>query len=316
MLGTFMRAALASRERGQALILFAAGLAGLCGLVGLSVDVGHLVWTKADLQKVADAAALAGAQDLPATNTTPAQTSATTFANANGGGTLQITFSQTDKPNDTIQVVASRTVPFWFMKVLGINSSSVSAEAKVKAVQGKITGYNWASVAPFVIWGGTRQSMVNSGDNLCPLYTCVGKSYTFMDTGWMGASGNPTAPDWTANGSNNFKGDVNHGAGAPVNHVGEFKSMGGLGSVTAPAVGSIIVIPIVDRASGNANLRTFRVAAWALVRVDPGCRKQDCRGTILDPNTTAPPAGFVTGGPNLPPTHLQYLEPPKGRLIK
>jgi Flp pilus assembly protein TadG len=51
-------------EQGQALVLFAAGLAGFLALVGLSIDIGQMVTAKTDAQKVADAAALAGAQDL------------------------------------------------------------------------------------------------------------------------------------------------------------------------------------------------------------------------------------------------------------
>ncbi|MFN0093674.1 MAG: pilus assembly protein TadG-related protein [Dehalococcoidia bacterium] len=120
------------REHGQALILFAAGLAGICGLVGLSVDVGQLVWAKSDLQKAADAGAFAAARELP--NTSAAGTIALQYVGLNGatGTTAVVSYSQTATTNDTIKVVASRNVPFFFMKVLGINSSTVSAEASAR----------------------------------------------------------------------------------------------------------------------------------------------------------------------------------------
>jgi len=182
----------------------------------------------------------------------------------------------------------------------------VSRSAKAMGRPVTVTGYTWANTAPFIIWGGTRQSEVHTGDQSCALHSCVGRSYTFMDTGWMTASGTPKAPDWTSADSNNFKGDVDHGNGAPVNQVGETFSVGGLGSVFVPIVGTIIVIPIVDRAAGNSSLRSFRVAAWAIVRVDPGCNKNHCSGTILNPAATAPPSGWVGGGSTSPPASLTY----------
>ncbi|MEP6872631.1 MAG: Tad domain-containing protein, partial [Anaerolineaceae bacterium] len=72
------------------LILFAAGLVAFLGIVGLSVDVGQLLYTKTDLQKLADSSALAGAQDLPQ-STANATTSADLYATNNGGATTAIT---------------------------------------------------------------------------------------------------------------------------------------------------------------------------------------------------------------------------------
>ncbi|MBI5949169.1 MAG: pilus assembly protein [Chloroflexi bacterium] len=290
------------RDQGQALVLFAGGLAVFCGLVGMSVDAGQLLYARTDLQKIADASALAGAQDLPA-STADATTSATTYASANGSASTAISFGNA---NTTITVTATRRVNYTFLKVLGLSGADVTARATARASQLPITGYSWANVAPFTLWGGSRTSEVHPGDQSCPLHTCVGRSYTFMDTGWMAASGNPTAPDWTASSSNNFKGDVEHGAGAPVSQIGDFYSVGGFGNVSAPAVGSIIVIPIVDRASGNANSRTFRVAAWAIVRVDAGCTKQHCTGTLQSSSVT-PPDGWVTDGSVPPPGGITYL---------
>ena len=52
-------------ERGQAMVIVALSLVVLLGATALSVDVGMQFNTKAKLQAAADAAALAGAQDLP-----------------------------------------------------------------------------------------------------------------------------------------------------------------------------------------------------------------------------------------------------------
>ncbi|MGD0827232.1 MAG: pilus assembly protein TadG-related protein [Desulfobaccales bacterium] len=55
---------LAHNESGVASIVFALMLAALCGFVALALDVGHLLMAKAELQRTADAAALAGAMGL------------------------------------------------------------------------------------------------------------------------------------------------------------------------------------------------------------------------------------------------------------
>jgi hypothetical protein len=146
------------------------------------------------------------------------------------------------------------------------------------------------------------------------LFTCVGKSYTFLDTNWMNASGKPNLPDWNSSNSNNFKGDIQHGDGAPVNHIGETFSVGGIGSVEVPKPGDILVIPIVDTAKGNSDMRTFHLAAWAIVKVDAGCTKNSCSGTILDPDTTAPPSGWVGGGSQKGPEEFSYTGRDSGLL--
>lgn len=303
-------------ERGQALVLFAAGLVAFLGLVGMSVDVGRVVYTRTDLQKIADAAALAGAQDLPA-STSAATTSATTFADANGSSTLTVSFSNTAVNNDTIRVTAARHVDYQFLKFVGLSGMDVSATARAKGSTSKsVTGYAWTTIAPFIIWGGSRQSEVHQADSNCALHVCKGSSYTFLDVGWSSKQGKPTSPDWTASNSNNFKGDINHGAGAPVSQIGETFSDGGLGSVTAPTVGTIIVIPIVDRAADGSNLRKFRIAAWAMIQVDAGCSKTHCTGTVLNPSTTSPLAGYDTTGPTPPPPSLDYKAPAASTLLE
>ena len=289
-------------ERGQVLVIFAAGLVGFCALAGLAVDIGQAVYTASDVQKMADAAALAGSQDLP--NTTTATTTANAYLNDNGAGSATIAFSDS---NTVIKVTATRNVNYTFLRVLGLTGTTISRSAAAKGKPIVVTGYSWDATAPFVIWGGSRQNQVNPGDNRCALNTCVGKSYTFLDTNWMNASGKPKMPDWNSADSNNFKGDINHGDGAPINHAGDTFSVGGAGSVVVPTPGDIIVIPIVDKAGGNSDQRSFRIAAWAIVKVDAGCDKNHCSGTILDPKTTTPPSGWVGGGSVQSPPSLTYV---------
>ncbi|HXU23867.1 MAG TPA: pilus assembly protein TadG-related protein [Tepidiformaceae bacterium] len=299
---------------GQVLLLFAAGLVAFCGLVGMSVDVGHVVYTHTDLQKAADGAALAGAQDLNGTSASVATAEATAdkylVDNGYASASCRPNCASVDGTYTKITVSVAHTVDFYFLRAVGLSGSTPSATAVSQMYSKTVTGYDWNSVAPFTIWGGSRSNEVHAGDANCVLHTCVGKSYTFLDTGWMTANGSPTDPDWTANGSNNFKGDINHGAGSPIIQVGDSfqsSSNGGLGSVTAPDVGTTIVIPVMSKASGNSNNRTFTIGEWVLVKVDSDCSKQHCSGTVL--GQTEAPAGAVTTGTVQPPssTVSQFL---------
>lgn len=301
-------------EHGQALILFAAGLVAFLGLVGMSVDIGNVAYTKASLQNAADAAALAGSQNLDGTASAvaAAKASADDYLVKNGlsSATCRPNCATVNSAYDTVTVSLAKQVDYMFLKFVGLSHATPDATAAAKVYTKTVTGYDINQTAPFIIWGGTRATEVHPGDSDCPYHTCVGQSYTFLDTGWMGASGNPTAPDWTASGSNNFKGDVNHGEGADIVQVGDSRTVtsnGGLGSVTPPAVGSIIVLPIMNKASGGSSGRTFTIAAWVRVEVAAGCRKQHCEGTVLGPGTPPPGMTTSTTGSTPPPATLSQF---------
>ena len=74
-------------ERGITLVITAAGLFALLGFMALAVDMGNLYTARADCQKIADAAALAGAKEAffytPADPITTARTAAVSAARAN-----------------------------------------------------------------------------------------------------------------------------------------------------------------------------------------------------------------------------------------
>jgi Flp pilus assembly protein TadG len=122
------------RESGQALILAAAAMVVILGMAAMAIDVGMFLQEKRDLQNAADAAALAGAQDLP-TSPANAVTNATTWAGENGigAGELEgVTVSTTYVANDTITVQVKRDVPWLFARVLGRGSDTVRADATAR----------------------------------------------------------------------------------------------------------------------------------------------------------------------------------------
>ena len=124
-------------EDGQVLVLFALLMVVLMGFAALVIDVGMVALQKSHLQNAADAAALAGAQDLPTAGT--AKSTAVVFAGKNG---LKATQNGVKKDGDTvtvttpysgdstkIEVVCTRNVQYSFARVLGFTDTDVTARA-------------------------------------------------------------------------------------------------------------------------------------------------------------------------------------------
>jgi hypothetical protein len=121
-------------KRGQAMILTLVFMTVILGMAAAVVDVGAWYRAHRQMQNNADAAALAGAQALPE-STSQASSLAMSYATRNGGGvsSADITFGNTEVPNDTIQVTARKGVPGVFAKLFGLDSVTVRAHAKALA---------------------------------------------------------------------------------------------------------------------------------------------------------------------------------------
>lgn len=118
-------------ERGQAAVLTVVFIAGLLGALAMVLDVGSWFRAQRATQSAADAAALAGAQELPES---PGSGSAfaSEYLSTNGGGDAVITFSSKYVANDTISVEVTRQAPGVFAKIFGINSVDVHARASAR----------------------------------------------------------------------------------------------------------------------------------------------------------------------------------------
>jgi Flp pilus assembly protein TadG len=130
-------------ERGQILAVVALALVALLGIGAFAIDVGYAYYAKRQLQSATDAAALAGAQDLPTALT--AVSVATTYAQANVPPNLSgLTFTYQTKctataivatgcnaavnPNALV-VTGTATTNTWFAKIFGIDHFDVAAHA-------------------------------------------------------------------------------------------------------------------------------------------------------------------------------------------
>jgi Flp pilus assembly protein TadG len=130
-------------ESGQVLVVMMIVLIALLGVAAFAVDVGYAYYAKRQLQSATDAAALAGAQDLPTAATAIA--TATSYATTNTPPNLsQLQFTYTTKctatailatgcvsntnPNELV-VTGTAQTNTWFAKLFGIPHFNVATHA-------------------------------------------------------------------------------------------------------------------------------------------------------------------------------------------
>lgn len=140
-------------EDGQVLVLFALLMVVLMGFAALVIDVGMMHLTKSNMQNAADAAALAGAQDLPSVST--AISTAKNFAESNGAEKSNTTVTTPYKgDSNKIEVVCTKNVQYSFARVLGFTDADVSARAVAEKKA------NWDGEGlPFINWENSFLTM-------------------------------------------------------------------------------------------------------------------------------------------------------------
>ncbi len=130
-----------SNEEGQTVVLVAIAMVALLALCAFAIDVGYAYFAHRSLQASADAAALAGAQELP--DGTLAAATAKEFGTTETGKNRHDNLGDvTEKislrcltslpgcnPSNAIVVEESADVPTFFARVLGIDSFTVKAKA-------------------------------------------------------------------------------------------------------------------------------------------------------------------------------------------
>jgi hypothetical protein len=120
-------------ESGQVIVFFAFILMAMVGMAALVIDVGS--WYRADrhLQTAADAAALAGAQELP-TKPSTAVTVAMDFGTVrNGSGLAALSVNPTIPRSDTIHVSATAKAPGIFARAISAAYNEVIVKAEAEA---------------------------------------------------------------------------------------------------------------------------------------------------------------------------------------
>lgn len=123
-------------EKGQAVVVVALVLIVLLSFVALAVDVGYLRYEKRQLQTAADAAAIAGAEELSygdVTSAADADSAANGFTNGSNGVTVTVNnppASGAHVGDSTyVEAIVSRTAPTFFAKAFGVSSTRITARA-------------------------------------------------------------------------------------------------------------------------------------------------------------------------------------------
>ena len=133
-----------STLRGQIAVLYTVVIVAVIGAIALGSDVAVMYVNWLHVQKVADAAALAGANYLAgyaftgtaasgcSAQSDDAKKVACTYASENGLAPASLTISE--PTNASIRVLAQQTgLPYYFWKVLGLTTYSVAASATAAA---------------------------------------------------------------------------------------------------------------------------------------------------------------------------------------
>jgi hypothetical protein len=167
-------------DRGQALVITAGALVPLLIIAAFVVDIGQAYWAKRALQRSADAAALAGAQDLP--NGAQARASAYGYSGRSDGRNHSITGTVTRVcvPGDTsspepvpprcgqahrVSVRERATIDTFFARVFGVGSITVNAQA-VAARPSTTTTTPGAPIAVYVHELCGNKGFMAGGDNM------------------------------------------------------------------------------------------------------------------------------------------------------
>ena len=127
-------------ERGQVIVFVVIAFVFLTGMIGIVIDIGYAYKTQRDLQSAADAAALAGAQQLP--DSTAATATATQYGASRSGGNKMTRATVTESvttacistipgcnPVNSVAVSETADVPTFFAKIFGLNSFKVHVKA-------------------------------------------------------------------------------------------------------------------------------------------------------------------------------------------
>jgi hypothetical protein len=177
-------------ERGSAIVIMAFAITMMMGFGALTVDLGNLYLNKTRLANMADAAALAGVQDLP-DDPQGAVSNSYAYAGKNGlsSDIVEVTLSSN---NTVVTVNATRHVPLYFAQIFDLTISDVSAQASaaIRAISGT-TG-----VVPF---GIVQQQFI------------YGQTYTLKAGAGGGYSGNYGALALGGNGANEYRDNIENG---------------------------------------------------------------------------------------------------------
>lgn len=282
-------------EKGGMIVIVAFIFTVVMGLGAVAVDIGNLYLNKARLQSTADAAALAGVQELPDNNEQAAQV-ARNYAMLNGKSGDAIT-DLTISQNLQIGITVKRSVPYIFARIFGLNAGVVAAGSTARIVP--ISAAD--GIVPF---GIVKQNFV------------YGERYILKYGGGSGYDGNFAALALGGSGSPVYQNNIKHGYSGTIK-IGDFISTepGNMSGPTSEGVeyrvnedytatfqtvqkGSarIVVVPILDtlEVNGRSDVQVVGFAGFFLEGVGSRGNDNYVYGRFM--KMVIPPADYHTSG--------------------
>ncbi len=152
-------------QRGTAVVLFVLMFTVICGISGLVVDLGYVFYNKHKLQNAVDAAALAAAQQLSVSHS-EVVSNAEDIAQKNGVAASELTITHPyNEDAHSVEIVATRTLDYFFMPMLSLNSTTISARAVAKKTLKTISGYNFEAFEYAVFSNSTTTELAIKGNS-------------------------------------------------------------------------------------------------------------------------------------------------------
>jgi hypothetical protein len=133
------------QESGSIIVIAALAMVAVIGFTAIVIDGGRLYFERSNLQKAADAGALAGAKELPL-DTVKAEEEAENTAEANAVETDIDVETEFGSDQNSITVKVKDHIPLTFARILGFDHQTVSAVAKVQL--GYLSSYQGEGVVP------------------------------------------------------------------------------------------------------------------------------------------------------------------------
>ncbi|WP_428911921.1 pilus assembly protein TadG-related protein [Niallia sp. Krafla_26] len=122
--------AFSKNEDGAVIVLVALSMTVFIGFLALVIDMGSLYLEKNRLQKIVDAAALAGAQELPSHfSKAKVEIDKTIQLNNSNPNNFSI---NTNADYTMIEVTGTKKATFYFAKALGFDEPDITAKARVE----------------------------------------------------------------------------------------------------------------------------------------------------------------------------------------
>jgi len=172
-------------EKGQAITIAVLFMSALLGMMAMAIDLGLFFEDRRHLQNSADAAALAGAAELP-WRPDLAQERARQWANNNGvpnANIKTIEVRSTAVLNDTVFVEVEEEFNWIFARVLGRTSEAVSARAAARV--GSLSGGH--DMMPWALLQGQSACLHADGEAILNAGCSVKVGASDALTGWYGA---------------------------------------------------------------------------------------------------------------------------------